>query len=41
MVVELDLMDRIDFQNADTDGKDALARLGGAPTPALCRQGWK
>lgn len=34
-IVALGLKDRIDFQNADTDGKDALARLGGATTPAL------
>jgi len=34
-VVELGLKARIDFQNADTDGKDDLARLGGAGTPAL------
>ena len=34
-VVELGLEPRIDFQNAETDGKDELARLGGAVTPAL------
>jgi len=34
-VVELGLKTRIDFQNADTDGKDELARLGGSLTPAL------
>jgi hypothetical protein len=34
-VVELGLKPRIDFQNADTDGKNELARLGGAVTPAL------
>ena len=34
-VVELGLKGRIDFQNAETDGKDALARLGGSATPAL------
>lgn len=34
-VVELGLKARIDFQNADTDGKDDLARLGGSVTPAL------
>jgi len=34
-VVELGLKPRIDFQNADTDGKDELARLGGSITPAL------
>ena len=34
-VVELGLKSRIDFQNADTDGKDELARLGGSETPAL------
>jgi pimeloyl-ACP methyl ester carboxylesterase len=34
-VVELGLKPRIDFQNADTDGKDELARLGGSGTPAL------
>jgi hypothetical protein len=34
-VVELGLKTRIDFQNADTDGKDELARLGGSVTPAL------
>ena len=34
-VVELGLKPRIDFQNAETDGKDELARLGGSATPAL------
>jgi len=34
-VVELGLKTRIDFQNAETDGKDELARLGGSATPAL------
>src|SRR4029077_14694324 len=34
-VVELGLKPRIDFQNAETDGKDDLARLGGSVTPAL------
>jgi cation diffusion facilitator family transporter len=34
-VVELGLKRRIDFQNAETDGKDDLARLGGSVTPAL------
>ena len=34
-VVELGLKPRIDFQNAETDGKDELARLGGGATPAL------
>jgi cation diffusion facilitator family transporter len=34
-VVELGLKGRIDFQNAETDGKDDLARLGGSVTPAL------
>jgi hypothetical protein len=34
-VVELGLKPRIDFQNAETDGKDELARLGGSITPAL------
>ena len=34
-VVELGLKSRIDFQNADTDGKDELVRLGGSSTPAL------
>lgn len=34
-VVELGLKQRVDFQNADTDGKDELARLGGSMTPAL------
>jgi hypothetical protein len=34
-VVELGLKPRFDFQNAETDGKDALARLGGSATPAL------
>jgi hypothetical protein len=34
-VVELRLKTRIDFQNADTDGHDELARLGGTATPAL------
>jgi hypothetical protein len=34
-VVELGLKARIDFQNADTDGRDELARLGGSATPAL------
>ena len=34
-VVELGLKPRIDFQNADSDGKDELARLGGQVTPAL------
>ena len=34
-VVVLGLKPRIDFQNADTDGKDELARLGGSATPAL------
>ncbi len=34
-VVELGLKSRIDFQNAETDGKDALAGLGTTVTPAL------
>jgi cation diffusion facilitator family transporter len=34
-VVDLGLKPRIDFQNAETDGKDELARLGGSVTPAL------
>jgi cation diffusion facilitator family transporter len=34
-VVELGLKGRIDFQNAETDGKDDLGRLGGSVTPAL------
>jgi hypothetical protein len=34
-VVELGLKARIDFLNAETDGKDDLARLGGSRTPAL------
>jgi hypothetical protein len=34
-VVELGLKSRINFQNAETDGKDELARLGGSVTPAL------
>jgi hypothetical protein len=34
-VVDLGLKPRIDFQNAETDGRDELARLGGSATPAL------
>jgi cation diffusion facilitator family transporter len=34
-VLELGLKARIDFLNAETDGKDDLARLGGSVTPAL------
>jgi hypothetical protein len=34
-VVDLGLKPRIDFQNAETDGKEELARLGGHATPAL------
>jgi cation diffusion facilitator family transporter len=34
-VVELGLKPRIDFQNAETDGREDLARLGGTATPAL------
>jgi cation diffusion facilitator family transporter len=34
-VVELGLKPRIDFQNAETEGKADLARLGGSATPAL------
>jgi hypothetical protein len=34
-VVDLGLKPRIYFQNAETDGKDELARLGGSATPAL------
>ena len=34
-IVELGLKPRIDFQNAETDGRDELARLGGEVTPAL------
>jgi len=34
-VVDLGLKPRIDFQNAETDGKDELVRLGGHATPAL------
>jgi hypothetical protein len=34
-VVELGLKSSIDFQNAETDGKDELERLGGSATPAL------
>jgi protein-S-isoprenylcysteine O-methyltransferase Ste14 len=35
LVVELGLKSRIAFQNAETDGKDELVRLGGGSTPAL------
>jgi hypothetical protein len=35
LVVQLGLKPRIDFQNAETDGRAALARLGGGRTPAL------
>jgi hypothetical protein len=34
-VVQLGLKPRVDFQNADTEGRDDLARLGGSITPAL------
>jgi cation diffusion facilitator family transporter len=34
-VVALGLKTRIDFQNAETDGRAALTRLGGSVTPAL------
>jgi hypothetical protein len=34
-VVELGLKTRIDFLNAETDGRDQLGRLGGSVTPAL------
>ena len=34
-VVELGLKPRIDFQNAETDGRNELERLGGSVTPAL------
>jgi hypothetical protein len=34
-IVELGLKPRIDFQNAETDGRAELARLGGSATPAL------
>jgi hypothetical protein len=34
-IVELGLKPRVDFQNAETDGRDELARLGGSATPAL------
>jgi hypothetical protein len=34
-VVELGVKPRIDFQNAETDGKDEFARVGGSVTPAL------
>jgi len=34
-VVELGLKGSIDFQNAETDGKAELERLGGSATPAL------
>ena len=34
-VVELGLKPSIDFQNAETDGKAEIARLGGSLTPAL------
>ena len=34
-VVALRLKQRVDFLNAETDGKDELARLGGLATPAL------
>ena len=34
-VVELGLKPQIDFQNADTDGRDELTRRGGSITPAL------
>lgn len=34
-VVELGLKAQIDFQNAETDGKEELARIGGSVTPAL------
>ena len=35
LIVELGLKQQIDFQNADTDGKEELARHGGSATPAL------
>jgi len=35
LVVELGLKARIAFLNAETDGRDDLARLGGSRTPAL------
>jgi cation diffusion facilitator family transporter len=34
-VVALGLKTRIDFQNAETDGRDELTRIGGSVTPAL------
>jgi hypothetical protein len=34
-VVQLGLKSRIDFQNAETDGKQEFARVGGSVTPAL------
>ena len=34
-VVELGLKPRIDFQNAETDGRSELSRLGSGVTPAL------
>lgn len=34
-VVRLGLKPRVDFENAETDGADALRALGGGPTPAL------
>lgn len=34
-VMALGLKSRIDFQNAETDGREWLARLGGRATPAL------
>lgn len=34
-VVDLGLKPQIDFQNADTDGRDELAERGGSVTPAL------
>ncbi len=34
-VVALGLKPRVDFRNAETDGKSELARLGGDATPAL------
>jgi glutathione S-transferase len=34
-VVELGLKARLDFQNVDTDGAEAFAKLGGGRVPAL------
>jgi len=34
-IVELGLKPRVDFQNVDTEGRDAFASLGGGSVPAL------